>query len=102
MIDLPVLVNGPIFHQQPSALSSVMKEHNQFSLKGAHAKDASGNRYEIVDHYGGAGLPIPEMLNLRLVAPVLLRMNRPMPYIGALSRSVFDEGFTVVRPVEKA
>lgn len=71
------------------------------NLKGKHAKDASGNRYEIVDHYGGTGLPIPEMLNLRLVAPVLLRLNRPMPYIGALSRSVFDEGFTVVRPVEK-
>lgn len=70
-------------------------------LKGANAKDASGNVYKIVDHYGGPGLPIPEMLNLRLVSAVLFKVNRPMPYIGALSRSVFDEGFTVVRPVDK-
>lgn len=68
------------------------------TLKGTHAKDASGNRYEIVDHYGGEGTPIPEMLNLYLVEPALFRINRPMAYIGALSRSVFDKGFTIVRP----
>lgn len=69
------------------------------SLKGAHCKDGSGNRYEIVDHYGGPGLPMPEMLNLKLVSAVMFKLNRPLPYIGALSRSVFDEAFTVVKPV---
>ena len=68
------------------------------NLKDQFCKDQSGNLYQVVDHYGGPGTPIPEMINLYLVEPALFRINRPMAYIGALSRSVFDKGFTIVKP----
>ena len=70
--------------------------HN--NLKDAHALDASGNRYLITNHYGGAGTPIPEMVNLLLIRPVVFRLNRPQHYIGALDRAVFNQAFTVVKP----
>ena len=69
------------------------------ALKGQHCKDASGNRYKVVAHYGGAGTVLPEMVNLDLVSSTPFRVNRPLPYIGGMNRDLFDERFTIVKPL---
>jgi hypothetical protein len=68
------------------------------ALAGQECKDGSGNRYKIISHYGGAGTPVPEMVNLLLIKPAVFRANRPQHWVGGLDRSVFDEAFTVVKP----
>jgi hypothetical protein len=68
------------------------------ALVGQQCKDASGNRYKIISHYGGAGTNIPEMVNLDLVYSAPFRVNRPLHYIGAMNRELFDERFSIVKP----
>ena len=70
------------------------------ALVGQQCKDASGNRYEVVAHYGGNGTPFPEMVNLDLIArgPLSPFRSSPLPYIGALNRELFDTRFQLVKP----
>jgi hypothetical protein len=68
------------------------------NLKHAHALDEYGNRYLITNHYGGAGTPVPEIVNLILIRPVPFRFNRPQQSFS-LDRLVFDQLFVVVKPL---
>lgn len=74
-----------------------------YNLKGKHAKDEVGNRYKITAHYGGVGLPIPEMICMTLLTTGVIPKEGRMDtqkYVS-IPRDEFDKDFTVVNPVEK-
>jgi hypothetical protein len=71
------------------------------NLTGSNAIDSRGNRYKITAHYGGAGLPVPEMVCMTLISRPAFSVMPTQRFVS-VPRNEFNEEFTVVKPLEKA
>lgn len=77
------------------------KTYIRRNYQGAEALDSSGNRYRITAHYGGEGLPVPEIINLTLISRPRFSVLPVQRFISFTWSEFVDQGFVVVKPLEK-